>query len=54
MKITCGQRVLDGARPWAADRRVNHPSTPAKSTLLAGVVAIFAELCFFFFDVNRK
>ena len=53
MKITCGQRVLAGARPWAADGRVNHPSTPAESTLLAGIVAIFAELCFFF-DVNRK
>lgn len=53
MQITCGQRMLAGARPQAADSGVNHTSTPADSTLLAGATAIFAELCFFS-DVNRK
>jgi len=43
----CGQRVLAGAGPRAAGGRVNHPSAPAESTLLAGVAAIFAELCSF-------
>lgn len=53
MKISCGLRCWMEPGPGLL-AGVNHPPTPAESTLLPGFAAISAELLVFFLDVNRK